>query len=143
MRLIKRGKTTLENLKKGCLFLSGTTLCLKSEYTYSSSTTPSNGAIEAYIVGSGEMFWGGTNNAYDQRKLIVTEVEFIYEEDVKTSVEWEKIANEEYGLVIMDPDGWDRTNFNYSFREELITEAEFKKRVSSSTIKGSLNFFNS
>jgi len=38
------------------------------------------------------------------------------------------------GLVIQDPDGWDRNNFEYSFKEELITMAEFQERISRSTI---------
>ena len=33
----------------------------------------------------------------------------------------------------MDPDGWDRQNFKYSWFEELITQQEFNIRVMSST----------
>lgn len=61
-------KITLEDLPNGSLFIYENCLALKSEYVADS------GAIEAYIVGTGEMFWGGTNNAEDQRKLKVTQV---------------------------------------------------------------------
>lgn len=54
------------------------------------------------------------------------------EENLKTSKEW--MEQEKYSHVkIMDPDGWDRKNFNYSFNEELITEIEFNKRKCMST----------
>ena len=59
----------------------------------------------------------------------------------KTSVEWEKEIPARYKLMIMDPDGWDRTNYEYSFREELITKDEFDKRLSSSTISCTTEFF--
>lgn len=55
---------TLEDCPVG-MFLSGPELCLKTEYR------TSQGAIEAYIVSSGEFFWGGTNKADEQRKVIV------------------------------------------------------------------------
>ncbi len=49
---------------------------------------------------------------------------------MKTSKEWQDIK----GVVILDPDGWDRQNYDYSFNEELITEEEFDKRLSVSTV---------
>lgn len=52
------------------------------------------------------------------------------EEETKTSKEWQDIQ----GLVVLDPDGWDRTNYQYSFHEELITLEEFNNRVIHSTI---------
>ncbi len=55
------------------------------------------------------------------------------EELKKTSKEWLEEIPEEHGLVIMDPDGWDRKNYKYSFNEELITKKEFMKRLSYST----------
>ena len=54
-------------------------------------------------------------------------------EELKTSQEWYESIPKEYGFVIYDPDGWDRTNYQYSFHEELITKEEFKKRASGST----------
>jgi hypothetical protein len=60
--------------------------------------------------------------------------------EIKTSKDWLESVSPEYGLVIMDPDGWDRTNYHYSFNEELITIDEFKRRVFMSTIKCNRNF---
>jgi len=50
----------------------------------------------------------------------------------KVSSEWIK----EYNIKILDPDGWDRQNYNYSFNEEEITRKEFEKRLIFSTIQG-------
>jgi hypothetical protein len=49
---------------------------------------------------------------------------------LKTSKEW----NDIHKIEIHDPDGWDRSNYQYSFYEEKITEDEFKDRVMRSTI---------
>ncbi len=59
----------------------------------------------------------------------------------KTSAEWESEIPERYDLVILDPDGWDRTNFDYSFNKERITKEEFDKRVAKSTIQCKTEFF--
>jgi len=48
----------------------------------------------------------------------------------KTSEEWSK----EYGPEVIDPDGWDRTNFQYSWYEEKITKEEYENRLVKSTI---------
>lgn len=49
---------------------------------------------------------------------------------VKTSEEWAK----EYDRAeVLDPDGWDRANFYYSWFEEKITFEEFEQRVMAST----------
>lgn len=60
------------------------------------------------------------------------------EEIKKTSGEWEK---ELQGVVIIDPDGWDRSNFYHSWNE-LITKEEFDKRLMSSTCKYKLSKLN-
>jgi hypothetical protein len=57
------------------------------------------------------------------------------EETKKTSKEWYELVQAKTGLVIMDPDGWDRKNYDYSFNEELITKLEFDWRLSMSTIR--------
>lgn len=59
------GEISLNNLGAGELFIHGGTIGLKSEYRTDS------GAIEAFIVGTGEMFWGGTNTGDKQRELLV------------------------------------------------------------------------
>lgn len=49
---------------------------------------------------------------------------------LKTSQAWAK----ELKVAIMDPDGWDRTNFNFSYYQEMITDEEFDRRMSKSTV---------
>ncbi len=56
----------------------------------------------------------------------------------KTSAAWAKWCN----VTIIDPDGWDRKNFNYSWNEEKITKEEFIRRTnSSSTIRSTQKRF--
>lgn len=58
----------------------------------------------------------------------------------KTSAEW--INDPTYkDVTVLDPDGWDRTNYKYSWNEELITESEFISRLFQSTLmmNGSAN----
>jgi len=49
----------------------------------------------------------------------------------KVSSKWIK----EYNCKIFDPDGWDRTNYDYSFNKEKITRKEFENRLIFSTIQ--------
>jgi len=49
----------------------------------------------------------------------------------KTSAEWIK----EVGYEVLDPDGWDRKNFDYSWNKEKITMAEFQMRLALSTVR--------
>lgn len=53
-------------------------------------------------------------------------------EKLATSEEWYKELNPPY--TIIDPDGWDRSNYQFSYFEELITEKEFNRRLMYSTI---------
>lgn len=48
----------------------------------------------------------------------------------KTSQQWAEIT----GRVVLDPDGWNRQDFQFSWYEELITEEEFNNRLRVSTI---------
>lgn len=52
------------------------------------------------------------------------------EAGLKTSWAWEK----ESEYVVLDPDGWDRKNYEYSWNQELITLDEFNKRLMQSTV---------
>lgn len=52
---------------------------------------------------------------------------------MKTSKEWQDIYKDKF--IILDPDGWDRKNFEYSWHYELITEEEFNKRAILSTCR--------
>jgi len=47
----------------------------------------------------------------------------------KTSAEWIR----ESVFLVLDPDGWDRVNFDFSWNQEKITMAEFQRRLSRST----------
>ena len=51
----------------------------------------------------------------------------------KTSEEWQKECITL--LQVIDPDGWDRKNYQFSWYEEKISKEEFFKRVWSSTTK--------
>ena len=58
----------------------------------------------------------------------------------KTSNDWYKELNdylksfnEKNHYTVYDPDGWDRSNFQFSWFEELITKEEFMRRTMFST----------
>jgi hypothetical protein len=51
----------------------------------------------------------------------------------KTSHAWYHEIYPNNEVVIMDPDGWDRQNYQYSYFEELITFSQFMGRVMAST----------
>jgi hypothetical protein len=55
--------------------------------------------------------------------------------DLKTSEEWQKLCN----IQVLDPDGWDRKNYQFSWFEEKITREEFQNRFYGSTVVGDLN----
>ena len=57
----------------------------------------------------------------------------------KTSQQWYDELRKTENITIMDPDGWDRTSYKYSFTEELITKEKFNERLSRSTVKGNIN----
>lgn len=60
-------------------------------------------------------------------------VVYCYEvELVRTSKDWQELDSS--NTIIMDPDGWDRSNYEYSFNQELITEEEYKHRKLMSTV---------
>ena len=52
---------------------------------------------------------------------------------LKTSEQWAAIHRESTGQIVMDPDGWDRKNYEYSWHKEEISHEEFMKRLESST----------
>lgn len=56
--------------------------------------------------------------------------------NLETSAKWLEIFKSETGdnITIMDPDGWDRKNYEFSFNEEKITREEFAFRLSRSTL---------
>ena len=52
----------------------------------------------------------------------------------KTSKDWLSDIPLGRRPIILDPDGWDRKNYNYSFNEELISKEEFFQRLCKSTV---------
>lgn len=66
-RLVPDGeKVTLDELRPGTIFAFGDDcIAVKSEYRCN------NGLIEAFIIGSGEQFWGGASSAKMQNELMV------------------------------------------------------------------------
>lgn len=90
----KDGLVSLAELEPGSLFEYKKTIALKTEYISESGT------IEAFILGSGEMFWGGTDNAEDQRKLLVKKVTHIsYKEVESLKKEVERTSHQLYVAI--------------------------------------------
>jgi hypothetical protein len=52
--------------------------------------------------------------------------------DKRTSYHWMNHPDFE-GIDLIDPDGWDRENLEYSFNEEKIDRFEFIHRINNST----------
>jgi hypothetical protein len=75
----------------------------------------------------------GFNNGRDTTEGVGGSEGPFEEPILKVSSEWEKELLKD-GWAIMDPDGWDRTNYDYSFNKELITKDEFNRRVGISTM---------
>ena len=76
-------------------------------------------------------FLGITYTLKDGSKQFVPNLK----EELKTSEEWQKQFNEN---VVLNPDGWDRKNYDYSWYEEKITFTEYNRRRSQSTCKNSI-----
>jgi hypothetical protein len=69
--IVKKLKTVrLENLEPGKLFMTTDMKCLALKTDYRNA----KGAVEAYIVGSGDVFWGGTSDPRVLNNLDVLEV---------------------------------------------------------------------
>jgi hypothetical protein len=65
---VARGIVKLKDLPNGSLFVYKNTIALKTEYLTEAM------ACECFIVGTGEMFWGGTKSAEELNELVVTPV---------------------------------------------------------------------
>lgn len=50
---------------------------------------------------------------------------------IKTSEEWDVLCN----AHVIDPDGWNRDNFYFSWYKEKITKEEFLQRLNNSTVQ--------
>lgn len=60
------------------LFMFGSTLGFKSEYKTESLSRPGFWQSDAYVVESGEYFWGGTSDPEAREKLIVAPLEPVH-----------------------------------------------------------------
>lgn len=60
-------------------------------------------------------------------------------DEYRTSEEWYNELDKSIGLIILDPDGWDRSNYYWSFNQELVTADEYKSRLQLSTISYNFN----
>lgn len=54
------------------------------------------------------------------------------DDTLKTSADWQA---EFPDTLVLDPDGWDRPNFDFSWFEELIPLGEYQRRLMYSTIQ--------
>lgn len=61
------------------LFMSSRELCVKTEYF-------TNGGVDAYIVSSGERFWGGAKTAKELNNVEVTPID---PEELRPKGRWE------------------------------------------------------
>jgi hypothetical protein len=82
--------------------------------------------------------WTSHEEEADGITNAVSELMSIMDEDKfkQTSDKWYEelyIRPSKHLMIIYDPDGWDRTNYQYSYFEEEITRDEFERRVSEST----------
>lgn len=59
----------------------------------------------------------------------------------KTSEQWLAQVPENWELRIVDADGWDRKNYDYSFNQELITRDEFMRRLRISALQCNAKHF--
>jgi len=60
-------------------------------------------------------------------------VQAVNEDQVRTSDDWLKLLYPT--TLILDPDGWDRSDYQYSFYQEKISRQEFENRLNVSTIQ--------
>lgn len=68
---------------------------------------------------------------YNEMQKIVDHLIKVATETTKTSDEWSKL----YGYKIIDPIGWDKENYRYSWYKERITREEFELRAHKSTVR--------
>jgi hypothetical protein len=62
----------------------------------------------------------------------VSDVKSVNEGSVRTSYDWLRLLYPK--TVILDFDGFDRQDLQYSFYQELVSKEEFENRLAESTI---------
>lgn len=75
------------------------------------------------------------NSIYPYSHFVCPEILFEVITDgkhLKTSKEW--YDDEKHLYTLLNADGWDRENFQYSFFEEKITKEEYTERITVSTL---------
>lgn len=87
--------------------------------------------VENQWEGNGTMFGFKMGNASSDGEFVYKII--IPKEELKTSEEWQKQFP---NTKVIDPDGWDRKNYQYSWFEEKITLIEYTSRLHRSTVKG-------
>ena len=94
--------------------------------------------VKEYLLENFEVPLSGERVDYITRQANIYAVQNtnkrFYEQMEKTSQEWIKDGKYKK-YIILDPDGWDRKNYEYSFNQEKITEQEFTRRLVLSTIR--------
>lgn len=97
------------------LFMYEETLCLKTEYMNR------QGGVEAYIVESGDVFWGGAKSQEERNNLDVTPVSL---DDLKQHGRWEECDWVRYDghseCVHFPRAGLVCTNCRNAFKKELL-----------------------
>ena len=76
----------------------------------------------------------GTNQGGQEVSLLMSNIN---NELRFTSEIWNEITNK--NSIILDPDGWDRSDFIWSFYRELITKETFENRKLYSTVLSNIN----
>jgi hypothetical protein len=76
-----------------------------------------------------QKLWKAKNGAMQPRQVSYSLTHAVK----KTSAEWVSELYPANNLTILDPDGWDRSNYGFSFNEEKITKSEFHHRLLKST----------
>lgn len=99
------------------------------EANYNNRTSLMSYEQKANAVGlilKGWMFETAIRAATEDESKTPTEEDY---KDKRTSAEWAQ----DFPLVVINHDGWDRSNFTFSWFEEKITREEFELRVAKST----------
>ena len=117
-RLIPYGeKCTLDELPCGTLFAFGDDcIAVKSEYRCN------NGLIEAFIIDSGEQFWGGAHTAKEQNELMVQPLT-IEEADAVEVADFNAIVEKLECLLCHATGGkYSKAGYSWKDMERMVTD---------------------
>jgi hypothetical protein len=114
---------------------------LEKEYYFHKSSPIKNATDLEYqcFSKSHAIFSGfGVVKVYEYLKSVGIDI-FKQKNEYKTSKEWQILHPE---IKVLDPDGWDRRNFQYSWYEETISFKEYQYRLMGSTCEGAIGKLN-